>query len=947
MGEMNSPIATFNRGVIDDRALGRTDIKRIAMSASTQTNWMPRTLGSMTIRPGMEKVAESYNSKVAKHVPFVFNADDMALIEVSAETMRVILIEDDEETLIERPLNNTSIANGTFETDLTSWTDSDEGGATSAQKTVNSKGYMSLIGTRFNAAIRDQEVFVYDANTSPGMVRAEVKVYGRQSRIIDNKHRSHVTQGPISGIHQHAIRIVVERGPVTLTIGSSQGGTDYITDSTLDEGTHSIAFTPKGNFWVRLLNRDEIDVLVDEVSIEGAGPMTMPLPYNQDDLTLIRWDQSGNVIYLACDGYQQYRIQRRGKRSWSATKYLTEDGPFRVINTSSTTITSDALSGECTLTASNNVFSANQIGVLFRMRSVGQDVSAAISAAGNWSDSIRVVGVDNSRIFTITITGSWTATVTLQRSIDDEGSWTEVTTYATNQAAVSFDDSLDNTIAFYRIGVDTGDFTSGTANVSMSYPGGGITGVVRIHTYTSNTSVDGSIVVRLGSTSATNEWYEGVWSDKRGWSTAVTLYEGRLWWFGRDWIIGSVTDSFRSFDDELSGGSAPLVRTLGKGPVDVINWGMGLQRLMLGTQTSEVSVRASAFDEPLSVEEFNLKDASTQGSATIRSVKVDSRGLFVDRSKYKLFELEYSFDSNDYSSSDLTKLAPEIGSPGFVHMDVQRQPDTRLHALRADGTVACLVYDPSEQVRAWIPIETGDADTVNGVITDVVVLPRTEEDAVYYQVLRVVDGQKRHYLEKWAKESECIGGDISRLADSYVEFTYTVPRSEVDKLEHLEGLEVICWADGKCLDDASGDIQTFTVSNGAISVTDGGSTTTVTNGVVGLQYIAQFKSANLPYGATKGTTLTMRQRIQTIGLLLSNTHHRGLEYGRDFTNMDTLPQVIDGSTVADDTIHSFLSEPEVTFPGVTNANNRLYLKATAPRPATIMAAVLELDTTET
>jgi hypothetical protein len=931
----------MNRGIVDDRALARTDIKRIALAASIQTNWMARTLGSMILRPGLEKIIESLGR--AKHVPFVFATKDIAALEISAGKFRVLT---NSEGLVTRPTNNTSIANGTFETNLTSWTDSDEGGATSAQKTVDGKGVMSLIGTRFNAAIRDQEVFVTDGLSSPGkVVNNESKVYGRKSYITSGDQMMRVSQGSVAGVHQHAIRVVVQRGPVTMSIGASLGGQDYIRESSLDEGVHSIAFTPRGNFFVRFLNRDEIDVTVDEVSIEGPGAMEIPVPYREEDISKIRWAQSGDVVYLACEGYQQYKVQRRGTKSWSVVKYLTTDGPFRVINVSSTTLTSDALSGEATITASQNVFNSDHIGALFRLRSVGQKVTAAITAEAQWSDSIRVVGVGNSRIFDVDITGTWVATVTLQRSIDDEGSWVDVTTWTTNQNT-THNDGLDDTIAFYRIGVDTGDFTSGTANVTLEWDGGGSLGVVRMHTYTSPTSMGGSIVKRMGNTTGTPDWYEGVWSESRGWPTSTTLYEGRLWWFGRDWIIGSVTDAFRSFDDELTGNSAPLIRTLGQGPVDVINWGIGLQRLIIGTEGAEISIRSDAFDKPISVDEFNLKEASTLGTGAIKPVKVDSRGLFVDRSLYRLYELEYTFDNNDYGATDLSLLVPDIGSPGFIHIEVQRKPDTRIHGIRSDGTAAVLVYDPAEEVRAWIPVETGDADGIDGVITDCITFPDKEEDRVYYQVLRVVDGQKKHFLEKWAKESECVGGDINKQADCFTEFNYDRPRSTIDDIPHLNGQTVVIWADGRCLDDASGDIQTFTVSNGSVTPTDGGAATTVTNGVVGIQYTSTFKSAKLPYGASLGTTLTQRQQIEKIGLELINVHHKGLQFGRDASNLDTLPQVIDGAAVADDTVHEHLSEPEITFPGELNTNARLFLIGKAPRPCTVLASVLHMDTSE-
>ena len=47
--------ATFNRGVISKYAIARADVERVRLSAREQKNWMPRVLGSMSLRPGLEK----------------------------------------------------------------------------------------------------------------------------------------------------------------------------------------------------------------------------------------------------------------------------------------------------------------------------------------------------------------------------------------------------------------------------------------------------------------------------------------------------------------------------------------------------------------------------------------------------------------------------------------------------------------------------------------------------------------------------------------------------------------------------------------------------------------------------------------------------------------------------------------------------------------------------
>ena len=905
MGSQSVAIAHFNRGLIDKRALGRVDIKRVAMAAETMTNWMPRSLGSMSLRPGLEYIDSTYNDAEAKHIPFVYAIDDTSIIEITDSIMRVRV----DEAIIQRNSVSTTISNGTFNTDLTGWTDADESGATSAWATG---GYLSLIGSRFNAAIQRRQITVIAADRNV----------------------------------KHGLKIIIQRAKVTLKVGSTSGGDEYISETQLGAGQHSLSFTPTGDFWLEFSNRSQYAAYVDSVAVESSGDMTLAVPWSVNDLETLRWDQSADVIFVACDGYQQRKIERRGTESWSIVKYEPEDGPFRTVNTSSLTMTAGALTGDTTLTASRAYFDSDMVGGLFTLTSVGQKVESAITGEGQWSSSIRVVGVDNSRIFVLNISGTWVATITLQRSIDDESSWTDVTTYTTNQTNINYDDSLDNQIIFYRIGIDTGDYTSGTPTVTLTYSGGGIAGVARVTGYTSTTVVNIAILDHMGQTTATDEWSEGTWSDFRGWPTAVAFYEGRLGWAGKDKIILSVSDAFESFDDETEGESAPINRSIGSGPVAFINWLLPAQRLLVGTQNAEVSVRSTTLDEALTVTNFNIKEASTQGSDRVAAVKLDSTGIFVQRSGLRCYLLKFELTANDYQLSDLTILTPDIGSPGFIKISVQRQPDTRIHFLRSDGTVAVLLFDPAEDIKAWVEIETGDADNTNGVIEDMFVMPGDEEDVVYYCVKRVINSSVKRYLEKWSVETNCIGGTYNDQADCFMMFINNPASATVTGIDHLEGEDVVVWADGLCLTDSAGDIATFTVSSGSITLTNAGSSYSASQGIVGLALRARFKSAKLPFAASLGTPLGQRQRISQIGLMLVNTHNQGLKFGRDFTNMDNLPKVVEGATVSSSDIHASITIPAVTFPGESSVDARLCLEANGPRPCTISAAIIGITTDE-
>jgi hypothetical protein len=900
MPQENRSLLAFNRGILSTLGAARTDLARYAMAAEIQTNWMPRVLGSMMLRPGWKYLGSTAGNAVSKTIPFVFATDDTAEIEITAASLRIWI----DDVLVSRPAVTAAVTNGNFDSDVTGWTDSDESGATSAWL---AGGYLSLIGTGPNAAIRDQQVTVNETNV------------------------------------EHALRIVIARGPVILRVGSTSGGEEYVGETTLGTGTHSLAFTPTGNFHIRVQNRRQAASLVDSITVEASGTLTLPSPWAAADLSLIRRFQSADVVYIACAGYQQRKIERRAVRSWSIVLYQPENGPFRVSNVSAITLTPSGLTGGITLTASKSLFRSTHVGALYRLTSTGQTVTAALSGADQFTDPIRVSGIDAQRGFQLTITGVWTATVTLQYSVGEPGSWVDVVGYTANQS-LTYDDTLDNQIIYYRIGIKSGGYTSGTATATLAYASGSATGIVRITAFSTDVSVSAAVLDALGGTGATSDWAEGSWSDRRGWPSAVTLHDGRLSMFGSS-IFCSVSDDYENFDDTVEGDSAPIQRSIGKGPVDTINWALSLQRLLVGTDGMEFSIRASSLDEPLTQTGFALRTASSQGSAQIEAVEADSSGFFVQNGGQRLFELLWDVNKNDYKSEDVTLLVPDLNDAGITHIAVQRQPDTRIHCVREDGTAGVMVQDRAENVICWLEVET------DGFVEDACVRPGTGEDAVTYTVRRTINGATVRFRERWAMENECTGRPTAFHADAHLRYSGAAVTT-ITGLSHLEGEAVVVWGwntvtpftdqDGNAI---GRDFGTFTVTGGQIA----GLSAAVTNACVGLGYSAQWKSMKQAFAAAMGTALNQRGRIGQVGLILKNCHGQGIQYGPDFEAdhlqdipQDDLPK--DGSDNPD--MNHVFSEFEMDmapFDGEWTVDSRICLQAAAPRPASVLACTVQLQ----
>lgn len=887
MSTQSLVLMTFNRGVISPLALGRIELERTRLSAETQTNWMPRSLGSMSLRPGLGYVGATHNNAKAQYIPFVFSVEDTALVEVTANQLRVLV----DDAPVSRVAVSTAVSNGTFNSNLTGWSDADEAGATSDWATG---GFMSLAGTRFNAAIRRQTLSVSGGD-----------------------------QGK-----EHALRIVVQRGPVLFRLGSTSGGDEYIGETTLGTGTHSLAFTPtSGSVYIQLANRNKRASLVDSVAIEGAGILLLPGPWGEASLPLLRFDQSNDVIFVACEGHQQRRIERRATRSWSIVKYEPLDGPFRVENVSSIRLTPSALSGDISLTASAPLFRSGHVGALFRLRSIGQRVEAAITGINQFSNEIRVTGTGGSRRFYWEVTGTWTGTIWIQRSIGEPGVWVDHRDIASNVSDDENDD-LDNQIIYYRIGTKATPAFTGTANVSLRFGGGSIVGTMRINSVADQTSATAGVIQELGGTDGSEIWSEGSWSDYRGWPSAVAFYEGRLGWFGKSGVWQSISDTVDAFNPDTIGDSGPINRTIRYGSADAVAWAQAAQRLLVGTAAAELSIRSTSFDEPLTPTNYNVKPASTQGALrTVAAVLMDGSVVFVQAGGTRVYELRLAGNGLDYTPIDLTTLAPEIGEPRIVSLAVQRQPDTRIHCVREDGKVAIAVIDRLEDVLAWVLFET------DGVVENVVRLPGPLEDRVYYVVRRVINGQTVRYLERWAQEGECEPGDVVKLLDSHKVYANN-NSATLSGLSHLQGKTVAIWADGvyRGLVDLSGS---SIVMSGVVQ-----------NAIVGLPYTATYKSAKLVFGGAYGPNLMQRKTFKKLGILARNLHSQSLRYGDATGPLYAMPGIEDGKAVAAGTVWVDYDKDTLPVDGVWSTDSRIRLTAQAPLPATVLALVAPVESNE-
>jgi hypothetical protein len=814
----------FNRGEVSKLVLSRIDIEKLRLAAECQVNWLPWVVGAMMLRPGLQYIGEiagsgggsgasagsagvgaSGGASVAATLPcklvrFFFSTSDTALLELTVNGMRVWI----NDTLVTRASVLTAITDPNFN---------------------NAASWDTATGTTGGCT----------ATVGSGQLQLQTIPLGGVAQA-----RQTVTVNPTDYGKEHGLRVTVTRGPVTLRAGSSAGAVDYIAQTTLDAGSHSLAFTPNGNFVLEIeTSGDTRNKILTGVSIDPAGALLVPTPWGSTDLGNIRYDQSGDIIFVACYGVQQYKIERRSATSWSVSVYQSDDGPFGDDTPVVANLQVSVPFGIGVVNSDRPYFVPGHIGALFRLFESGQVYQSQLGGNGQFTSAIRVVGVGTTaRNFKWTAAGSWTGTLTLQRSFDaaDHGFVDVLQTGANGTLTQTDSPANDNQIVYYRVGFKQGDYGGGVASVIFASTdatlnqgavgAGGAAGLVRCIGFNSATQIQVEVLTPFSSLVSTPDWQEGDWSTRQGYPSSVAFFEGRLYWAGRDRIWGSRPDGFYSFkqeelDNTALGDGGALIASFGSGPVDSVNWLASLTRLLAGREGSIASARSSAFDQVLTPTNFSVKDCSQQGAARLPVLKAGKRAIFVQQSGRRVYELAYNPAAQDYEDHDLTRLNTDIGKAGFTDCDIESQPDRMAFFVRGDGQCAALLYDPEDEVEAWWRIQT------LGVIESVCVLPSGSlEDNVYFVVKRVINGITKRFIEKLARRNNCVGGTENHQLDCFI--VQTGPTG-VAEAPHLPNTTVRIWGDGAYLGEFTLDSNgNFTLSNTYTKLVIGLSGTSVT-----------------------------------------------------------------------------------------------------------------------
>jgi len=527
----------------------------------------------------------------------------------------------------------------------------------------------------------------------------------------------------------------------------------------------------------------------------GGSPVEISTPYDEADIFDLSFVQSADTLFIAHRNYAPRKLLRYSHTSWALEVIDYSDDNARPalmdMNTSDTTITPTAGTGNSiTLTASTSIFNTDHIGSIWKICS-----AKSVNAPAWQTNKSYVVG-----------------------------------------DYITYEEEIYHCISAHTSGSDfERDLDAGKWSPQDIY--------VKITGITNGTTATGEILygAKLESSPvATKYWYEGAWSDYRGYPACVTFFEERLYWASTydqpQTIWGSKTNDF--YNMELGDKDDDAVcYTIADNQVNAINWIIASRLLSIGTSDGTFTVEGDS-NLGITPTSIRVKRQSSYGSSVLPPKQIGNYLFYIQKNNRTIRQFFYDFTSDSYRSQDLTLLSEHITESGIWDWDYQESPENILWLVRNDGYIVAITLQLDQAVGAWYKIIT------DGEFKSVVTIPNGEEDQIWVIVEREINGSTCQYVEYFMPfnmpdaQEDCFYVDCGLTYDG-------TPVDELSGLDHLEGKEVAILADGAVHPKR-------VVSNGSITLNDNYSVVQV-----GLPYTTAIFTlpieVNFPFGTTQAS----------------------------------------------------------------------------------------------
>jgi hypothetical protein len=471
----------------------------------------------------------------------------------------------------------------------------------------------------------------------------------------------------------------------------------------------------------------------------GGNAVEVTTTYAAADLFGLDFVQVADVLYIMSVDYETRKLERYSDTIWKLRTVDFNPPPsFEFGARPSGTVAPGGTSGSQTFTASVASF-------------LNSDVGREIVITGGTNAGARatITGFTGTTQVTATITENFVNT-----SANAAGNWkitdspkTILTPGAKDPVGLST--TLTLTAAGWRGTVNNDDSDTGRFVVVNG-------GQYEITEVTSTTVAQATIKGTASATTAAQSgvWTleEALWSAANGYAETGALGEDRLWLSAGYRFAGSKTADYENFGVGVEDDDAVIFSILAQ-QINTIRWMRFAKQLIIGTAGEEFVAKGGA-DSPITPSNVQVSNETTYGSNGVAPIRVGNVILFLTRSGKKMREFTFNFEADGYVAPDLLLLSEHLSDDQtIVDMAYQREPDSRVWAVRSDGVLLACTYLRDQNVVAWSRCITGpdeqETTPVKGKFESVCVIPHPDGDREQTWVLvnRTIDGATKRFVE--------------------------------------------------------------------------------------------------------------------------------------------------------------------------------------------------------
>ncbi len=246
-----------------------------------------------------------------------------------------------------------------------------------------------------------------------------------------------------------------------------------------------------------------------------------------------------------------------------------------------------------------------------------------------------------------------------------------------------------------------------------------------IKTFTDASNISVSLSSNLGSSSATELWRLGAWSESTGYSGTVTFHQNRLWFGGTstepNTFWASKTDDYENFEpnnpsDAVVSDDNGLRFQIASEETNSIQWMRSAQQFFIGTKGGQYAIRSSGAS--ITPSDINVIRQNGYGSSIVEPHLISNSLIYTDRTTRKIMEMAYNYDNDVYDSKEISVIANHILRQGVraIYTSYRQAPDNIIWYVLESGRLVGMTYLKEQNIIAFHNHDIGgtyESETVN------------------------------------------------------------------------------------------------------------------------------------------------------------------------------------------------------------------------------------------